>query len=484
MATSNATTRCFICNEKTTHSCTGCENYFCVEDFMKHREELKSQFQQIQHQTNEFVQILYDQQKTILNNHPAIIQINLWEQKSIENIKQTAQEQRQIVQQSIHGNLPQIQTQFNDFTQQIQEINKREDFDEKVLEKLQIQLKQIQQQINQTNNIEIKQDSSSTFIQKLSIQMLHSQHQPKSNLKWKADGQTIAGGNGEGNKLNQLNSPFGICVDQQQQQHIYITDFCNHRILKWKLGENEGQIVAGGNGLGNRIDQLNWPTVVIVDENNKSLIISDYGNRRVVRWSLENTNDKQILIENISCSRLMMNENGDLFVSDYANHSVKRWRKTEIRKGGEGTIVAGGNGQGNQLNQLNTPTNIFIDREETIYVSDWGNNRVMKWLKGENEGIIVAGGNDEGNSLKQLNHPQGLVVNEVGDVYVADLGNNRIMCWSLGSKEGRVVVGGNGEGEESNQFFYPSGLTFDIENNLYVVDHENHRIQRFDVVNS
>jgi len=62
-----------------------------------------------------------------------------------------------------------------------------------------------------------------------------------------------------------------------------------------------------------------------------------------------------------------MNQNGDLFVSDYANHSVKRWRKSEIGKGGEGTIVAGGNNRGNKLNQLTYPSHIFIDGEETVY---------------------------------------------------------------------------------------------------------------------
>ena len=217
--------------------------------------------------------------------------------------------------------------------------------------------------------------------------------------------------------------------------------------MKWKLGENNGQIVAGGNGQGNRIDQLNEPSDVIVDQNNKSLIICDHGNRRVVRWSLENQQDKQIIIENIKCAGLMMNENGDLFVSDYEKHEVKRWRKGEK----EGTIVAGGNGRGDQLNQLNEPTYIFIDREETVYVSDKENHRVMKWLKGAKEGIVVAGGQGEGNSFKQLSSPYGLIVNEVGDVYVADFRNHRIMCWSSGSKEGRVVVGGNGEGEGSNQ---------------------------------
>jgi len=300
-------------------------------------------------------------------------------------------------------------------------------------------------------------------------------------MKWKVDGQTIAGGNGYGDKLNKLSCPHGIYVDDEEQC-IYIADAGNHRIVKWKLdgGSDHGQIVAGGNGLGNRIDQLHWPTDVILDEKKKSLIICDQGNRRVVRWALQNPNDdKEILIENISCQGLMMNENGDLFVCDRENHAVKRWRKGE--KGGKGTIVAGGNGCGNQLNQLNGPTYIFVDREETIYVSDFWNNRVMKWYKGASEGIIVAGGQGEGNSLNQLSSPMGLVVNEVGDIYVADSDNHRIMCWPLGSKEGRIVVGGNGEGKGSNQLDGPIGLSFDVENNLYVADQWNRRIQRFGI---
>ena len=115
MTTLNVLTRCFTCKEETTtHSCPGCSKQFCEDDLMKHREELKSQF----------VQMLNDQQKSIPNNHPSIIQINLWEQKSIEKIKQTAEEQRQIVQQSIHR-------QFNNFTEQMQQINK-----DKILMKL------------------------------------------------------------------------------------------------------------------------------------------------------------------------------------------------------------------------------------------------------------------------------------------------------------------------------------------------------------
>ena len=287
--------------------------------------------------------------------------------------------------------------------------------------------------------------------------------------------KTIAGGHGEGDGLNQLQYPYEIYV-YHQQQSVYIADLNNHRIVKWKLGENNGQIVAGGNG----IDELSSPTDVIVDEKNRSLIVCDSGNKRVVRWSLENLEDKQILIEDIVCARLVMNANGDLFVSEYEKHEVKRWRKDEIGKGGEGTIVAGGNGCGNQLNQLDHPASLFIDRQDTIYISDYENHRVVKWQKDAKEGIIVAGGNGQGNNLNQLSGPEGIVVNEVGDVYVADSYNHRIVCWPLGSTEGRIVVGVNGQGEEPNQLNLPIGLSVDINNNhLYVVDCQNHRIQQF-----
>ena len=33
-----------------------------------------------------------------------------------------------------------------------------------------------------------------------------------------------------------------------------------------------------------------------------------------------------------------------------------------------GIVVAGGNGKGNQLNQLNYPTYLFVDEEQAVYV--------------------------------------------------------------------------------------------------------------------
>ncbi|CAF1081790.1 unnamed protein product [Adineta steineri] len=296
------------------------------------------------------------------------------------------------------------------------------------------------------------------------------------NIKWKQHGVTIAGENGYGNQLSQLSRPQGIYVDDDHQT-IYIADFGNDRIVEWKYGAKNGQVVVGRNGKGNRSDQLHWPTDVIVEKINDSLIICDYKNRRVVRWSRQNGDNGETIISDIDCYGLTIDKNSDLYVSDYVKNEVRRWKQGEK----EGTIVAGGNGKGKHLNQLHCPTHIFVDKDHSTYVSDSFNNRVMKWMKGAKEGIVVASGKDEGNSLTQLSYPWGVVVDHLGNVYVADSNNHRIMRWCEGSCEGSIVVGGNEEGEQPNQFNYPRGLSFDVQGNLYVVDYWNHRIQKFDI---
>ncbi|CAF5174444.1 unnamed protein product, partial [Rotaria sp. Silwood1] len=93
-----------------------------------------------------------------------------------------------------------------------------------------------------------------------------------------------------------------------------------------------------------------------------------------------------------------MDENGSLYVTDDGKAEVRRYRKGES----EGTVVAGGNGSGNRLDQLSYPRYVFVDRDHSVYVSDEINDRVMKWMEGAKQGIVVAGGQGKGSDLTQL----------------------------------------------------------------------------------
>ncbi|CAF0922414.1 unnamed protein product [Adineta steineri] len=468
MAMANNKTQCFTCNkEKITYSCEGCSQRFCLVHLNEHKQILNDELNHIINNYDQFKQTI-NEQKQNPQNHSLIKQINQWETNSIRKIQQKAKECRETVIKYSQRFINDIEMKFNDLSEEIKQIHKENEFNEINLNYLTNRLIQITEELNNPSNISIQQ-SSQTFISEISIISLIK---PKFN-KWKQNAITVAGGNGEGQQLNQLNHPLGIFIDKNK--NIFIADYDNHHTVEWKCNANEGQIIAGGNGQGNRIDQLDSPTDVIVDQQSHSIIIADQENRRVIQW----VNQKQqILIHNIDCCRLAMDKYGFLYVSDYMKNEVRRWK---IGKYNEGIVVAGGNGQGSQLNQLFSPTFIFVDEDQSVYVTDRDNHRVMKWKKDAKEGIVVAGGNERGGNLNQLSLPQGIFVDPLCQIYVADCWNDRIMRWCEGKEEGEIVIGGNGKGNQSNQFNGPSGLSFDEEGNLYVADHFNHRIEKFEV---
>jgi sugar lactone lactonase YvrE len=234
-------------------------------------------------------------------------------------------------------------------------------------------------------------------------------------------------------------------------------------------------VFAGGPEPGNQLNQLNYPTDVLIDKDTNSLIISDQGNKRVVRWPLDNGTQGEVLVDNINCYGLAMDNQGRLYVSDDEKHQVRRFPRDDKK----GIVVAGGTVAGADLNQLNWPSYIVVDEKQSLYVSDCGNHRVMKWVKDATQGIVVAGGNGEGDALTQLNHPRGIWVDKAGTVYIAEGGNSRVTRWPQGKKTGIVLLGGNGRGDATNQFNGVRGLSFDRRGNLYVAEYVNDRVQKF-----
>jgi sugar lactone lactonase YvrE len=500
MATSTGKGRCIICEkEKSAVRCEGCLQIFCRVHLNDHCQELSQQLDEIEFNRDLFRQTLNEQIENP-QKHFLIKQIEQWELNSIEIIQKIAKECKEKLFQYTNEHFNRIEINLNQLTNQLKEIRRENDFNEMDLNQLKEKLTKLEVELDQIPNISIQQHSTS-FIKKISVvvigssgkkmfdfivkiflflqePIITSSSSPHINIntKWKQNGLTIAGGNGKGNQFNQLSRPQGIYVDDDHQC-IYIADYDNHRIVQWKFDAKMGQIAAGGNGEGDRMDQLNQPTDVIVDKKTDSLVICDCGNRRVVRWSHRNGIKGETIISDIDCWGLTIDNTGALYVSDWKKHEVRQWKKGETI----GTIVAGGNQMGNQLNQLNVPTYLFVDEDHSVYVADSNNNRVIKWMKGTKEGIIVAGGQGEGDRLTQFYYPQGLIIDHLCNMYVADFCNDRIMCWPKESKKGRVIVGGNRSEEQLNQFRRPVGLSFDRQGNLYAADWRNHCIQKFEI---
>ena len=146
------------------------------------------------------------------------------------------------------------------------------------------------------------------------------------------NGTRVAGNGTEGSGDDQLNLPYGVYVTDMRT--IYIADWLNHRIMKWFSGASFGIVVAGNGTDGNSSTLLDRPTQILVDTN-AYMYISEYGNKRITRWAPNSTFGVCI----VACTRE----------------------------------------SGIKSTQLNAPRSLAFDSKGSLYVTDFGNNRVQKF---------------------------------------------------------------------------------------------------------
>jgi sugar lactone lactonase YvrE len=232
---------------------------------------------------------------------------------------------------------------------------------------------------------------------------------------------TVAGGNGPGNAPNQLDLPNEIFIDPAGT--LYISDGNNHRVQQWLNNSNSGITIAGGNGIGANSNQLNGPSSLFI--HGAEIYISDVYNNRIQKWPLSAGTPSTLWSGFNLPHGLYVTSNGDIYVCDRDNHQVlKRSASSGII-----TVVAGGNGSGSATNQLNSPTDVCVDATGFIYVSDRYNHRVIKFPPNSTSathGMVVAGGNGAGSAMNQLNDPLGIFLDANANLYVTDHQNNRI----------------------------------------------------------
>ncbi|CAF1061803.1 unnamed protein product [Adineta steineri] len=174
---------------------------------------------------------------------------------------------------------------------------------------------------------------------------------------------------------------------------------------------------------------------------------------------------------------------GTMYVSDYYNQRVQKY----ISGSTVGSTIAGITGSGgSSLNQLNLPRFITLDpTQEYIYITDGDNNRIMRYstnsTSGDN-GTVVAGGNGAENTITSLNYPWGIWYQPCvsSDLFITNGAGHSIMRWTPGATSGTFIAGTPGTpGSDSTLLNAPMGIKLDNYLNMFVVDQGNHRIQMF-----
>jgi sugar lactone lactonase YvrE len=227
--------------------------------------------------------------------------------------------------------------------------------------------------------------------------------------------------------------------------NIYIIDDDNARVTKWAPGVSNGTLVAGGNGQGSTLNKLSYPYGIFVEPTTSNIWIADTGNSRIVKWVSPSTG--KLVCGSVGSGATQFNQphglfvdttsSNTLYVADTSNHRIQMW----LTGASNGTTVAGQTGvYGSGLNQLYLPTTLILDQNGYMYIVDYGNSRIMRWVLGSTSGILVAGTISRGSLPNQLNDPNSVRVDSTGAVIVADTENNRIqkfpvICCKFGNRQ-------------------------------------------------
>ncbi|CAF1172860.1 unnamed protein product [Adineta steineri] len=309
-----------------------------------------------------------------------------------------------------------------------------------------------------------------------------------SQSSWSQTATTIFGSQAgtSGSSLTLLSQPIGMYYDRFNNI-LTVADSGNQRILRFSLDNRPSvaTVIAGSNGQGCNMNQFSLPNGIGVDSFNQ-LYVSDYNCGQVVIFPSNSDSTtfgtllgSVTLATLISISQSAINDN--IYVASLNDNAVYKF----VGGNGPAVLVAGGNGNGNALNQLSYPVGVYYDYLYTnsLYVADTSNNRIMKYPSGSTigtYGIVVAGGNGPGSEANQLNNPRSVLVDSSGALYIADGINNRIQRWLQNATNGTTIVGGT-LGTAANQLYFPETVLFDKYNNLLVSDRYNNRIQFFNL---
>jgi len=176
-------------------------------------------------------------------------------------------------------------------------------------------------------------------------------------------------------------------------------------------------------------------------------------------------------------------EDGTVYVADALNHRIRKIT------GGQVSTFAGNENEGT-INGAGTaakfiiPTRLASDRTGNLYVLDAFHPPVRQITPAAfvavHAGTATRGFKDGAAVIAQFNQGFGIATDQQGNIYIGDTGNRRIRRIKT---DGQVItLAGNGMTGYVNgigggaQFIFPTGIVIDKKENLFVAD--QHRIRK------
>jgi sugar lactone lactonase YvrE len=277
-------------------------------------------------------------------------------------------------------------------------------------------------------------------------------------------GQSNYTGNQGGDAATNLTQPNGLAFDAQG--NLWVSDSGNNRVLEFTTPFSSGmaaslvlgQATFGTDGSGNSAATLDYP----------------FG---------------------------LAFSNGNLWVADSLNNRVLEYLPT-FSDGEDATTVLGQSSfVGDQANisatNLSDASWLAFDSHGNLWVSDWGNGRVVQFptpfITGEAATVVLGQPNLTTNTADYNDsflHAGGIWIDAHGDLWAADVGHNRVFEYagptsSIVTNQTPMLVIGQGNLTSTGAATTRTGLNgptavgVDPEGDLWVVDSANYRVLEY-----
>jgi sugar lactone lactonase YvrE len=268
--------------------------------------------------------------------------------------------------------------------------------------------------------------------------------------------------------------PTAVAFDASS--NLYVLDSGLNTVTRYPVSGSPVTIVPQSG----QSTTLNTPSDMILEANGASLLISDYGNNRLVRVTLGSSNGIAALAVSgvpaplTACSNVVAgtslceptglaeDANGNIYESDSGSARVMEFAST----GTYASTVVDGAASG-----VTVPLGVAVDGSGNVYVANSSDTAaagsILKVSAQGNVQTITGGG---------ILQPYGLTADAAGDIYFSDQGALTVSVIDAAGVNHEYAGNGNANDSGDNGpatsagLISPLGLVLDAAGNLYIAD--------------
>ncbi|MGO9404063.1 MAG: SMP-30/gluconolactonase/LRE family protein [Terriglobales bacterium] len=296
--------------------------------------------------------------------------------------------------------------------------------------------------------------------------------QPLKQKKKRSWMDRMAGTSAEVDKNNgqkprfQLMAPYGLAVDSKGR--LYVADTKVGAIFIFNTENNNVELIKHG------VNAKFGSIYGLAMDDNDNLFVSDAELRHVLVFDanhklqagfgdgiLQDPNGLAIDLEN-RFIYVADTELDQVLVFDADTYKLLRRIGTT---GKHHTLTSPGD--------FSKPTNVAVDNDGNLYVTDTWNDRVEEF---DADGVFIRAFGKNGDGPGDFARPKGIAIDCDGHVWVADAMLNRVQIFT---PEGRLLMGMGSFGIFPGQFQALTGLTIDKQNRVFTSEQLLGRTQMF-----